>query len=769
MRLYTITLGRRPDIDGLNTYVSHLQDGRTLEQIAATFITSDEFLASAGDEPVSVVMYRNAHGAVEIPDWVVVHQAPEALAASLVRDQAVAERLPASPVYDQNVDPWVLSIEVVRLYLLILGRRPDVAGLAVHVEQRRSGAALEEIAAAFLASDEFHSQAGDEAPAIVLHRRAYGSLPPPNWVGLSNRPPEVVATAFLNDPAVARRLSVLDALHPDGIPLDDAVAYRRWLSELARPDATEHRAMLQDRSLPTVSWIVILNDPRPEWLAATIASVQAQHAPWVELLLVGRRHCATAVRYAQGDTRVRLVRGLPWEQQAKTFSRALAACHGEFVGVLGQHDILHETANFEIAQAGTLADVVTSDEDSIDEAGLRHSPRFGLNLRSEIWTRGSCHATFAVRTALARKAGAAGLRGLDGRWNALQTGELSSWIVSEAGPERVRHVPVLLRSRRQASANLKKPGEPAGKTHSWAPMREVVPGSTASGTAPLVSVIIATRDHASLLRACLEGVLDRTDYPALEVLVLDNGSREAEALTLLDRLGLDPRVRVLRCDSPFNWSALNNEGVREMRGEIAMLLNNDIAVTEPGWLRAMVAQALQPDVGLVGAKLLYSDRTVQHAGMVLGPAGRATHMWRHSDGSATGYMDQLMTVRDVSAVTGACIAMRRAVHAQVGGLEESLPVTWRDVDLSLRVRAAGLRVVWTPHAVLTHHEQATRGTDDTEQGQVRLEREKAWMLRRWGEAMDVDPFLSPNMLPSEARPLLAPVPRRVPPWMRQQG
>ena len=262
-----------------------------------------------------------------------------------------------------------------------------------------------------------------------------------------------------------------------------------------------------------------------------------------------------------------------------------------------------------------------------------------------------------------------------------------------------------------------------------------------------------TRDRADLLQNCIGGLLQRTAYPKLEVVILDNGSTDSQAVALLHDLAQDRRVRVLSQPGPFNWSALNNYGVSQMRGEVAVLLNNDTEVIEADWLRELVTQAIRPEIGIVGAKLLYADRTVQHAGVVLGPAGRATHMWRHARGDSRGYLDQLIVTRQATVVTGACLAIRREVYRAAGGCEaDRLAVTWNDSDLCLRVRALGLRVLWTPYAQLLHLEQATRGTDDTADNQERFARERDWMRARWNGAIDADPFHNPNLIPDEGRP-----------------
>ena len=277
---------------------------------------------------------------------------------------------------------------------------------------------------------------------------------------------------------------------------------------------------------------------------------------------------------------------------------------------------------------------------------------------------------------------------------------------------------------------------------------------------PLVSVIIPTRDNVDLLRCCVDGLLNRTRYPALEIVLLDNRSSEPETLRYLEEIGRQTRVRVLRDDAAFNWGAINNHGVRNARGEIILLLNNDTDVLEPNWLDEMVAQALRPEIGAVGAKLLYHDRTVQHAGLVLGPDGHAFHRFRHVPDTTTGYRNEVAMVRSVSAVTGACLAMRRSVFDEVGGIEEAaLAVTWSDVDLCYRVREAGYRVICTPFTRLLHLELATRGADDTPERAARAECERQFMMKKWPSLANEDPFFNPNIRLAEGETRLAAPPR----------
>ena len=216
-------------------------------------------------------------------------------------------------------------------------------------------------------------------------------------------------------------------------------------------------------------------------------------------------------------------------------------------------------------------------------------------------------------------------------------------------------------------------------------------------------------------------------------------------------------MRVLPFPGPFNWSAVNNAAVAQSAADIVVLLNNDIDVIGPNWLKELVGRALLPDVGIVGPKLLYPDGTIQHAGIVLGPAGAAWHIMRHAAGRDPGYQGQLVLPRTVSAVTGACMAMRRAVFLEAGGLEEAeLRVGYNDIDLCLRVREKGYRVVLDPGVTLFHLEAATRGLDVTPDELRRARQERAYVVGRWGALVDRDPYLNPNLCVVNERLALSP-------------
>ncbi len=275
---------------------------------------------------------------------------------------------------------------------------------------------------------------------------------------------------------------------------------------------------------------------------------------------------------------------------------------------------------------------------------------------------------------------------------------------------------------------------------------------------PRVSVIVPTRDQPEVLRRCIQG-LQRTDYAPLELIFVDNGSKDLSALTLLRQVAEQGRARVLREAAPFNYSALNNLGARAATGEFLCLLNNDVEPLDPGWLKALVAHAIRPGVGAVGARLLYPDRSVQHAGLVVGMFGTAGHLLRGAREDEPGPNGEAFATRQVSAVTGACLLLRRDRFLELGGLDPALAVAFNDVDLCLRLRAAGLHVLYNPHAELLHHESKSRGGDDTVARQRRLLREAAILQQRFRTDRFEDPAFSPNLSLRSETPALAWPPR----------
>lgn len=258
---------------------------------------------------------------------------------------------------------------------------------------------------------------------------------------------------------------------------------------------------------------------------------------------------------------------------------------------------------------------------------------------------------------------------------------------------------------------------------------------------PRVSVIVPTRDRLDLLETCVSGVLHETDYPDLELVIADNGSVEAQTLDYLDMVACDPRVKVVRWPHPYNYSAINNFAVTHASGTYLCLLNNDTQIIDAAWLRTMIAQAARRGIGAVGARLLYPDRSVQHAGVVVGLGGAAGHAHRGLPENKPGWFAQALVTRGATAVTAACLVVARDKFDAVGGLDEQgLAIAYNDVDLCLKLRAAGWRNLYAAQATLIHHESKSRGLDFAPEHHARYMRELAVFRERWGSVDFRDPM-----------------------------
>ncbi len=659
---------------------------------------------------------------------------------------------------------------VVRLIATAFGRIPDAAGLHAMAGALEAGMTLRDLAQSLVESEEFvalHGPGGD-ADAVFV-QRVTGFARPDALTGKSgDAPPDDVEAheagstradvlvALSQSPAAQEAIPLFPGLAPESPP-DDEAAYRLWVETYDTPGEADLARMAPVRGAGLLSVIMACGDNTTAAAARSLDSLRRQTDGGWELCLVAGLRSGwprqELSRLAASEPRLHVLASLPaGAERAVALHAGLAAAAGETVCFLDAGDMLAPSALAEV-QAGFAAhpetDLLYTDEDRI--AGeQRFAPRFKTAYSADAMLAGNAIGQLAVfRRALVDAAG--GMP--DGP---SPVSELTSRAARIAGPAHIHHLPAVLCHRADPPADWPATARPAKSWPHVPPGLKVPP--------PLVSIIVLTRDRAELLAACCEGVLDRTDYPAVELLLVDNGSTEAAALDLLARLSQRPGVRVLRRPGAFNFAALNNEAASHAEGHVLVLLNNDIEVLQPDWLGEMVSHALQPDVGAVGARLLYPDGTLQHGGILLGPAGEATHVARGTPRDAAGYDGHLAYAHDFSAVTGACLAVRREVFAAVGGMNEDLAVTWNDIDFCLRVRAAGLRVVWTPHAVLMHREGSTRGLEDTDPAKyARFRAEQALVGDLWPDAMRRDPFLNPNLVALGDGLRLA-RPRRDRPW-----
>jgi O-antigen biosynthesis protein len=438
-------------------------------------------------------------------------------------------------------------------------------------------------------------------------------------------------------------------------------------------------------------------------------------------------------------------------------------------------DVWREHAVLLLAEAAAHfsgARLIYADEDRVDATGRRSDPQFKCDWNPELLLGHDCIGRPALwrashlRERLAQAPDDAGtgwrhdmaLRGTEG---------LSS--------SEVVHVPHVLCHRpdvpaiessaslaavqahldRSASQAHAEPQADAPAGMAGIRVRFAVPQP-----APLVSIIIPTRNGLDLLRLCVESIVQRSTYPAFEIVIVDNGSDDPACLAWMQDATKDPRISVRRDDSPFNFSALNNAAVADTRGDFIALVNNDIEVITPGWLEEMVSLAARPGIGAVGARLWYSDGTLQHGGVITGIGGGAGHAHKRLTREQPGLMGRAQRLQALSAVTAACLVVRREAYSAVGGLDEkAFVVAFNDIDFCLKLRAAGLRNLWTPFAELYHHESVSRGSDRHPSRKQRFERERAALQARWGATLARDPAYSPNLTLNNENFALADPPR----------
>ncbi|WP_046489747.1 glycosyltransferase family 2 protein [Pseudomonas veronii] len=381
-----------------------------------------------------------------------------------------------------------------------------------------------------------------------------------------------------------------------------------------------------------------------------------------------------------------------------------------------------------------------------------------LFIGADIFTPGAIFSAAIINEALALLSPADELHSLN--WHYLIAGIA---LATEKKQASVAHLPQVLYHRDHAAPASPEQAWPSMDRHqaiAWL-CQCLAPGATVRAlpaypallrahwplpsTLPRVSLIVPTRDQYTLLHTCIEGLLNDTDYPDLEIIVVDNQSSDPQTLAYLAELP-GRGVKVLPHPYPFNYSTINNRAVAHATGEVIGLVNNDIEIIEAGWLKEMVSQLLRPAVGAVGAKLLWPNRMVQHAGVVVGVNGLAAHTGNTWEEHDAGYLAFNQITRRQSAVTAACLLVRKSVFDAVNGLDEhAFPVAFNDVDLCLRIQQRGLHLIWTPFAKLIHAESASRGKDQTSEKRARALREQQGFIERWSQAGQNDPHYHPAL------------------------
>ncbi len=467
--------------------------------------------------------------------------------------------------------------------------------------------------------------------------------------------------------------------------------------------------------------------------------------------------------YAQDDPRIRVVY---LEQNlgiSENTNAAAALASGDYIGLLDHDDLLAPDALYETAVAinNRGADVIYTDEDKVSMDGTVHfdpnmKPDFDIDL-----LRSHNYIThfFVVRTDLFMQTG-----GFRSEFDGAQDHDLIFRCTEIA--ENIVHVPkVLYHWRTHMNSTAMNPEsklyayEAGRKSIEEHLKRQKIDATVerikywglnhvtyATPENPLVSIVIPNKDHTDDLDKCIRSIMEHSAYRNLEIVVVENNSTEQETFTYYDKIHDEfPCVRVVRWESTFNYSAINNLGVREAKGDYLLLLNNDTELIKPESIGEMLGICMRSEVGCVGAKLLYADDTVQHGGIVLGFGGFGGHVFTGIKEDDMGFMMRAQITHECSAVTAACMMVRRDVYEEMGGFSEEFAVALNDVDFCMKIRAAGYKIVFTPFSLWHHYESKSRGYEDTPEKKSRFEQEVARFRSRWADTVDAgDPYYNPN-------------------------
>lgn len=481
--------------------------------------------------------------------------------------------------------------------------------------------------------------------------------------------------------------------------------------------------------------------------------------------------------YTKKDSRIRVSELTENKGIAGNTNAALEMARGEFVGLLDHDDLLAPNALYEIVRAldeDRTLDAVYTDEDKVttelDEHFQPHlKPDFNLDLlRSNNYI---CHF-FVVRRFIVQKVG-----GFRQEFDGAQDHDFIFRCIETA--EKVGHIPEILyhwRTHKASTADnpaSKMYAFDAGKRAIEAHLKRTGTEGTVSHTPdlgffrvkypvqgqPLVSIIIPNKDEKETLKACIDSIREKTEYPNYEIIIVENNSTTDEIFQYYKELSQDPRIRLLRWKKEFNYSAINNYGVRHANGEYLLFLNNDVTVITPGWIRELLGVCQRPEVGAAGVKLIYPDDTIQHAGCVIGLGGIAGHMFVDMPANRTGYLHKASILQDMSAVTAACMMMKRTAFEEAGGFTEKLSVAFNDVDLCLKVRKNHKLIVYDPYVQLYHMESKTRGAEDNKEKVRRFQEEIEYMRCQWIDILKKgDPYYNKNLSLTKWNYSLRPLP-----------
>lgn len=548
----------------------------------------------------------------------------------------------------------------------------------------------------------------------------------------------------------------------------DDVDYEQWYeNHKALPEELEKQKNEKWKRKPLISIVVPVYNTPQVFLRQMIESVQNQsYSEWE--LCIGNaspenKEMKKILEEYKNDARIKEVEIPENKGISQNTNRAMEIASGEWIGLLDHDDLLAPNALYEIAKAVNEhpdAEVIYTDEDKVTTDLKEHfqphlKPDFNLDLlRSNNYI---CHFFVASRDLIKR------VGGFRPEFNGAQDYDLILRCTEQA--KQIVHIPKILYHWRVHKASTAD--NPASKMYAFdagkRAIEEHLVRCRTKGTVqhtkdlgfyrvkyevcgePLVSIIIPNKDQSEALKKCLDSIREKTSYRNYEIIIVENNSEEPETFAFYKKISGE-KIKIVTWEGEFNYSAINNFGVRHARGDYLLLLNNDVEIINGDWLTEMLSHCQRKEVGIVGAKLYYPDNTIQHAGIIIGIGGVAGSVFVGLPRAFSGYLHKASIQLDLSAVTAACMLVKRSVFEQVGGLEEKLKVAFNDVDFCLRVREKGYLVVYDPYAELYHYESKTRGAEDTKEKIRRFQTEIEYMRSHWiGLLKKGDPYYNCNL------------------------
>jgi glycosyltransferase involved in cell wall biosynthesis len=547
--------------------------------------------------------------------------------------------------------------------------------------------------------------------------------------------------------------------------------YQQWINKNEAVPFREVMDNLKSFALqPLISMVVPVYNPDKQFLIDCIESVINQSYPNWQLCLADDKSPLPHVRevleaYQAKDKRVKTVFRSQNGHISAASNSALEVASGEWTALLDHDDLLHEHALYHVVKTvneNPDVEFIYSDEDKIDEQGKRIDPHFKSDWNLDLlYSQNYVSHLGVYKTNIIKKIGGFRL-GYEGS----QDYDLLLRYSREIDQENIIHIPkVLYHWRMVEGSTALASGEKSYTTdagikalqeHFKALGKDV---SVEQGAGPnmykvnwaikdepLVSLIIPTYNGYEITKQAIDSILEKTTYSNYEILLVDNNSNDPIALEYFEELDQHEKISVLRYPYPFNYSAINNFAAKQAKGKIIGLVNNDVEVINPEWLTEMASNSQRDDVGCVGAMLYFENDTIQHAGVIIGIGGVGGHSHKHFKRDADGYFSRLKVVQNLSAVTAACLLVRKDVFEQVNGLnEQDLTVAFNDVDFCLKVQKAGYRNLWTPYAELYHHESISRGAEDNPDKVARFNKEVDYMKDTWRTDKKPDPCYNPNL------------------------